>query len=96
MRQIKYIKQPLATTLPQYTDAELRKIESSTLSLVDSVDQLSENDVRRDGAALDWNGSTGTDDHDAIAKRVAIVAVNGGTVSIVRSTATGSTINVPN
>jgi hypothetical protein len=55
-----------------------------------------DNDVRRDGAELDWNGSTGTDDHDAIASRISATSANGGTIIIARGTATASTISVPN
>lgn len=40
MALIKYIKQPLAATLAQYTDAELRKIEQSIFGIVQSVEEL--------------------------------------------------------
>lgn len=55
-----------------------------------------DNDVRRDGAVLDWNGTTGTDDSAAIQARITVMAVTGGTIVIEGSTATASTITIPN
>lgn len=40
MPLIKYIKQPLSPSLAQFTDAELRKIESSISNLVESVTSI--------------------------------------------------------